>query len=184
MNATIEHYKSTTEIKDILEILNNSNDSIFITGKAGTGKSSLLNYFVKKTNKKFVVLAPTGIAALNVGGQTIHSFFRFPPSIIQSNNIQYAYGREELFEKLEMVIIDEVSMVRADLMHGIDMSLRLNRNLPYEPFGGVQMVFIGDLFQLPPVLTRKDKENILNIFDGKYFLMLQFSIILNIILKS
>ena len=90
----------TNEIKKILEILNNTNESIFITGAAGTGKSSLLNYFVKHTNKKHVILAPTGIAALNVNGQTIHSFFIFQPTIIRSNNIQYYFEREKLFEQL------------------------------------------------------------------------------------
>lgn len=159
----------TDEFKDILDILQNTTNSLFITGKAGTGKSSLLKHFIKRTNKKFVILAPTGIAALNVSGQTIHSFFRFPPAIINSNNIQPDFVRAELFKKLEMVIIDEVSMVRADLMHGIDISLRKNRNRLDEPFGGVQMVFIGDLFQLPPVLTSRDRENILNNYGGQYF---------------
>src|SRR5690606_16301715 len=130
----------------------NTNESIFITGKAGTGKSSLLKYFIKNTNKKLVILAPTGIAALNVSGQTIHSFFRFPPSIIYPNKIEPDYVRAELFKNLEMVIIDEISMVRADLMNGIDVALRKNRNRLDEPFGGIQMVFIGDLFQLPPVV--------------------------------
>ncbi len=159
----------TDEFKDILEILQNTNESLFITGKAGTGKSSLLKHFIKNTNKKLVILAPTGIAALNVGGQTIHSFFRFPPSIITENQIQRDYVRAELFKNLQMVIIDEVSMVRADLMNGIDISLRKNRNRLNEPFGGVQMVFIGDLFQLPPVVMDKDKDYFINMFGGEYF---------------
>ena len=159
----------TDEFKDILYLLNNSNNSVFITGKAGTGKSSLLRYFIKNTRKKNIVLAPTGVAALNVGGQTIHSFFRFPPSIINPTQIQSDYVRAELFKNLQMVIIDEISMVRADLMNGIDIALRKNRNRPNDAFGGVQMVFIGDLFQLPPVLKDKEREKILQDFGGQYF---------------
>ena len=159
----------TKEFEEILRILKNSSDSIFITGKAGTGKTSLLKHFIKRTNKKYVILAPTGIAALNVSGQTIHSFFRFPPKTINTDDIEPNYVRAGMFGKLEMVIIDEISMVRADLMHGIDYSLRINRNRLNEPFGGVQMVFIGDLFQLPPVLTDRDRNHILSTYGGQYF---------------
>lgn len=159
----------TDEFKEILDLLKNTNESIFITGKAGTGKSSLLKHFIKNTNKKLVILAPTGIAALNVSGQTIHSFFRFPPSIITPNKIEPDYVRAELFKNLQMVIIDEISMVRADLMNGIDVALRKNRNRLDEPFGGVQMVFIGDLFQLPPVVMETDREYILKTYGGQYF---------------
>lgn len=159
----------TDEFKEIIALLNDTNESIFITGKAGTGKSSLLKHFIKNTNKKLVILAPTGIAALNVSGQTIHSFFRFPPSIITPNKIEPDYVRAELFKNLQMVIIDEISMVRADLMNGIDLALRRNRNRLNEPFGGVQMVLIGDLFQLPPVVTETDKGYILKTYGGQYF---------------
>lgn len=159
----------TDEFKEILDLLKNTNECIFITGKAGTGKSSLLKHFIKNTNKKLVILAPTGIAALNVSGQTIHSFFRFPPSIITPNKIEPDYVRAELFKNLQMVIIDEISMVRADLMNGIDVALRKNRNRLNEPFGGVQMVFIGDLFQLPPVVMETDREYILKTYGGQYF---------------
>jgi len=159
----------TDEFKEILDLLKNTNESLFITGKAGTGKSSLLKYFIKNTNKKLVILAPTGIAALNIGGQTIHSFFRFKPSIIYPDQIEPQYERAELFLNLQMVIIDEISMVRADLMNGIDIALRKNRNKLNEPFGGVQMVFIGDLFQLPPVLKDEDRDYILNTYGGLYF---------------
>lgn len=159
----------TDEFKDILDLLNNSNKSVFITGKAGTGKSSLLRYFIKNTRKKYVVLAPTGVAALNVGGQTIHSFFRFPPSVINPVQIQPDYVRADLFKSLQMVIIDEISMVRADLMNGVDIALRKSRNRLNDPFGGVQMVFIGDLFQLPPVLKENEREKIIQGFGGQYF---------------
>lgn len=159
----------TDEFKEILDLLKNTNESLFITGKAGTGKSSLLKHFIKNTNKKLVILAPTGIAALNVGGQTIHSFFRFPPSVIYPNKIEPDFVRAELFRNLQMVIIDEISMVRADLMNGIDIALRRNRNKPNEPFDGVQMVFIGDLFQLPPVLKDEERDYILRTYGGQYF---------------
>lgn len=159
----------TQEFKEILDILNNSDESIFITGKAGTGKSSLLRYFLKKTRKKCVVLAPTGIAALNVGGQTIHSFFKFPIGILNGKNITPDYVRAGLFAQLQTVIIDEVSMVRADLMNAVDIALRKNRNRLNEPFGGVQLVLIGDLFQLPPVLTIEDRHEILSKYKGQYF---------------
>lgn len=164
-----QQFELTDEFKEILEILKNTNESLFITGKAGTGKSSLLKHFIKSTNKKHVILAPTGIAALNVGGQTIHSFFRFQPSIVNSSKIEPDYVRVDLFKNLEMVIIDEISMVRVDLMNGIDIALRKNRNRLNEPFGGVQMVFIGDLFQLPPVVTEKDRDIILSTYGGYYF---------------
>jgi ATP-dependent exoDNAse (exonuclease V) alpha subunit len=159
----------TEEFSEILDLLINTNDSIFITGKAGTGKSTLLKHFIKKTNKKLVVLAPTGIAALNVGGQTIHSFFRFQPNFITSKSIKPDYVRAELFKSLQMVIIDEVSMVRSDVMNGIDLALRKNRNRLDEPFGGVQMVFIGDMFQLPPVVSDSDQNLIRALFGGQYF---------------
>ncbi len=161
-------YELTDEFKEIIDILNNTNDNIFITGKAGTGKSTLLNYFIKNVKKNKIVLAPTGIAALNVSGQTIHSFFRFPPSIINPSSIK-PDKRTNLFKSMQMLIIDEVSMVRADLMHGIDISLRRNRNRLNEPFGGVQMVFIGDLFQLPPVLAESAREYIFDTYGGQYF---------------
>lgn len=159
----------TDEFKDILNLLNNTNESIYITGKAGTGKSILLKHFRNTTNKNLVVLAPTGVAALNVGGQTIHSFFHFRPEIINQDLIEPDYVRADIFNELQTIIIDEVSMVRADLMNGIDVALRKNRNRPNDPFGGVQMVFIGDLFQLPPVLTEKDREKIFTMFGGQYF---------------
>ncbi len=160
----------TREFKEILHVLNHTTYSIFISGKAGTGKSYLLKYFTERTAKQFVVLAPTGIAALNVKGQTIHSFFRFPGGPVKRSTLQPDLIRRDLFQNLEMIIIDEVSMVRADLMDGIDWALRTNRNNKETPFGGVQMVFIGDLYQLPPVvagneLSRYIKSN----YGGEYF---------------
>jgi ATP-dependent exoDNAse (exonuclease V) alpha subunit len=158
----------TKEFRKALDILENTNDSVFITGKAGTGKSTLLREFTSKTEKQFVVVAPTGIAALNVNGQTIHSFFRFKPVKFDPENLKADY-RKDLFEELDTLIIDEVSMVRSDLMHGIDLALRKNRNRPTEPFGGVQMVFVGDLYQLPPVMRRDEKEAIYDKYGGEQF---------------
>lgn len=158
----------TKEFKKALDILEDTNDSVFITGKAGTGKSTLLREFTSKTEKQFVVVAPTGIAALNVNGQTIHSFFRFKPVKFDPENLKADY-RKDLFEELDTLIIDEVSMVRSDLMHGIDLALRKNRNRPAEPFGGVQMVFVGDLYQLPPVMRRDEKDAIYEKYGGEQF---------------
>lgn len=143
---------------------------IFVTGKAGTGKSTLLKRFIKNTKRKVVVLAPTGVAAVNVDGSTIHSFFGFPwgPMTREVVEEEEQYQNKKLFNSIEMIVIDEVSMVRADLMDGIDYSLRLNRknNLP---FGGVQMVFFGDLFQLPPVVVGDELEYIKSIYGSAYF---------------
>jgi ATP-dependent exoDNAse (exonuclease V) alpha subunit len=115
----------------------------------------LLTYFREKTKKNVIVLAPTGIAAINVEGSTIHSFFRFAPQLVEKANIRRDFTREDLFDKIDMIVIDEISMVRADLLDGIDYSLRLNRKNK-TPFGGVQMIFFGDLYQLPPVVAGKD----------------------------
>lgn len=159
----------TDEFKGILHILDNTSESVFISGKAGTGKSSLLQYFTARTEKKFVVLAPTGIAAMNVKGQTVHSFFKFPPRLIQTDKLKPEYARNALYENLDMVIIDEVSMISANLMEAVDTALRINRNRLNEPFGGVQMVFIGDLFQLPPVVKSDLQEYFTATYGGNYF---------------
>ncbi len=125
--------------------------NLFITGRAGTGKSTLLQLFRSTTRRKTVVVAPTGVAALNVGGQTIHSFFGFPPRLMQPEDIKRRRNRR-LYERMELLVIDEISMVRADLMDHMDRFLRLNRD-DLRPFGGVQVVVFGDLFQLPPVVA-------------------------------
>ncbi|MCB0524038.1 MAG: AAA family ATPase [Lewinellaceae bacterium] len=139
-----------------LDVLEKSDKSLFITGKAGTGKSTLLQLFRNTTRKKVAVLAPTGVAALNVMGQTIHSFFNFPPRIITPSDASRKTSRKDLarlYRNLQVLVIDEISMVRADMLDAIDVFLRVNRE-SYKPFGGVQVVFFGDLFQLPPVVTR------------------------------
>lgn len=140
------------EQKKILEILENTSDNVFITGKAGTGKSVLLQYFKKNSSKKLVVCAPTGIAAINVGGQTIHSLFKIPPSFIKKDSLKLDYKTINLLRNIDTVVIDEISMVRADLMDAIDFCLRQARNSD-KTFGGVQIVMFGDLYQLPPVVS-------------------------------
>jgi len=143
---------------EIYSLMEETNNSIFITGKAGTGKSTLIEYFKTKTRKNTVYLAPTGVAAINIKGKTIHSFFKFAPQIITSDEIKKINYKErdtDIFKKVEIIIIDEISMVRADIIQGIDYILKMYRN-NYEPFGGVQMIFIGDMYQLPPVVDKKD----------------------------
>jgi len=143
---------------EIYGLMENTNNSLFITGKAGTGKSTLIDYFKTKTKKNTVYLAPTGVAALNIRGKTIHSFFKFPHEVVTSDLIEKTNYKErdiELFKNVNTVIIDEISMVRADIVQGIDYVLKKYRN-KYEPFGGVQMIFIGDMYQLPPVVDKKE----------------------------
>ena len=144
--ATLSH-----EFSGILDQLEYTDDHLFVTGKAGTGKSTLLQIFRNTTKKRVVVLAPTGIAALNVKGQTIHSFFGFPPRLINKSEIEIRKFNK-VYKNLDMIIIDEISMVRADIIDNIDYFLRINRNIN-APFGGVQMIFFGDLFQLPPIIS-------------------------------
>lgn len=145
------------EQQNAYRMIANTNNSFFLTGKAGTGKSTFLRRICDEVKKRFVVLAPTGVAAMNVGGQTIHSFFGLSFGVQGPNN----YGninkdRIELLNKIDTIIIDEVSMVRCDMVDIIDRMLRRHRNNSH-PFGGVQVVFVGDLFQLPPVITMADK---------------------------
>ena len=124
-----------------------------MTGEAGTGKSTLLQHFRHTTEKNIVVLAPTGVAALNVEGQTIHSFCAFGPDITLSKvkKLNPTSAKFKVLQKLSTVVIDEISMVRADLLDCVDKFLRINGPAGNLPFGGLQMVFIGDLYQLPPV---------------------------------
>jgi ATP-dependent DNA helicase PIF1 len=148
------------DFKHVLDRLESGGASMFITGRAGTGKSTLLQIFRKTTKKNVVVLAPTGVAALNVGGQTIHSFFGFPGRMITpdvADRQVYQKHLIRMYKGMDVLVIDEISMVRADLLDGIDIFLRRNRDAS-QPFGGVQVVFFGDLFQLPPVVKRDPVE--------------------------
>jgi len=144
------------DFNNVLNLLEKEKRNLFVTGRAGTGKSTLLQLFRKTTTKKHVVLAPTGVAALNVKGQTIHSFFNFPPRLFDPSQIKMGKNKK-LIKELDVIIIDEISMVRADLMDAIDYILRIIRN-NNKPFGGTQMVVFGDLFQLPPVVTQETNE--------------------------
>jgi ATP-dependent DNA helicase PIF1 len=158
------------QFQQALDIMEDSDRSIFITGRAGTGKSTLLNYFRNTTQKKVAVLAPTGVAALNVKGQTIHSFFRFKPGITPDRvKKPRSDNKESIYRKLDIIVIDEVSMVRADLLDCVDRFLRLNGTESDKPFGGIQMAFIGDLYQLPPVVTGGEKEVFQSLYDTPYF---------------
>ena len=135
-----------------------SGANLFITGRAGTGKSTLLQIFRRSTNRQVVVTAPTGVAALNVGGQTLHSLFGFPPRLLQKKDVRPNRRYKRLFMNLETLIIDEISMVRADMMMAIDYALKINRDSG-KPFGGVQVIFFGDLYQLPPVVSTQEERN-------------------------
>lgn len=146
-----------------------SRKNLFITGKAGTGKSTLLNYFRHHTQCKVVVLAPTGVAALNVQGETIHSFFGFKPDITADKIKKLKGKRSQLYKEIDAIIIDEISMVRADLLDHVDHFLRLNGRSSRLPFGGAQMILIGDLYQLPPVVTSKEKVIFETHYQSPYF---------------
>ena len=160
-----KNLKLSDESKDVIDTLENSGENLFITGRAGTGKSTLLGYFRSTTKKNVVVVAPTGVAALNVRGQTIHGFFKFKIGMtVQDVKKITAEIDQKMYKKIDMLIIDEISMVRADLFDCIDRFLRLNGKNPGEPFGGVQIVVIGDLFQLPPVVGPGEGY----IFETKY----------------
>ena len=160
--------------QDALNLIQYTRQSVFLTGKAGTGKSTFLRYVCEHTKKKHVVLAPTGIAAINAGGSTMHSFFKLPfyPLLPDDPNLSLQRGRiheffkytkphRKLLEQIELVIIDEISMVRADLIDAIDRILRVYSHNLREPFGGKQLLLVGDVFQLEPVV-KNDEREILN----------------------
>lgn len=160
------------EFQNALDMMEETDKNIFITGRAGTGKSTLLNYFQHNTKKNVIVLAPTGVAAVNVGGQTIHSFFHFKPGVtLAAIRKKRAAGKEKtsIYKKLTTLVVDEVSMVRADLLDCVDKFLRLNGSDSKKPFGGVQMIFIGDLYQLPPVVTGTEREIFKSLYSSPYF---------------
>lgn len=158
----------TEEFKQTLDIIENSNQNLFITGKAGTGKSTLIELIRNHVNKKVIVLAPTGLSAINVRGQTIHSFFHLPPRMITRNSIKRMYN-DQIFRDIDTVIIDEISMVRADLIDGIDYFLRIHGKDKNLPFGGTQMVFVGDIYQLPPVLRQEEAAVFHQLYESPYF---------------
>ncbi|HZC00887.1 MAG TPA: AAA family ATPase [Gammaproteobacteria bacterium] len=157
------------EAQHVLDMLEKTSAHLLLTGRAGTGKSTLLQHFRHTTSKKCVVLAPTGAAAVSVGGQTIHSFFGFRPGITLDSVRIRSSGTSSIYKQLDVVVIDEISMVRADLLDCIEKFLRLNGRLPGTPFGGIQMVFIGDLYQLPPVVPEDEQELFETVYASPYF---------------
>jgi transposase len=176
---------SFSEVELAFNLIERTNRSVFITGKAGTGKTTFLRNLVKTSKRNIVVLAPTGVAAINAGGVTIHSFFGLPLTTFVPNNenidrnvainqpdllMHFRYNKEKrkLIEQLQTLVIDEVSMVRADVIDAIDLALRYIRK-SQKPFGGVQLVFIGDMYQLPPVLKEQDKNLLMKYYPSPYF---------------
>lgn len=164
------------EFQDALRLLTHTRQSVFLTGKAGTGKSTFLKYICAHTKKKYVVLAPTGIAAINAGGVTLHSFFKLPfrPMLPDDADLSLERGRifdffkytkekRKIIKEVELIIIDEISMVRADIIDCVDRILRVYAGNMRLPFGGKQLLFVGDVFQLEPVVP-SDQREILNLF--------------------
>lgn len=158
------------KFKEALKIIEETQEHVFITGKAGTGKSTLLTFFIERTEKPIAVLAPTGVAALNICGETIHSFFKFLPNITLAEAIKKGkqQRKSKLYKNLSTIIIDEVSMVRADLMDSVNVFLKTARGSA-KPFGGVQMIFIGDLYQLPPVVNSHERSHFENVYKSPWF---------------
>lgn len=168
------------EFVKLRALIDHTNRSVFLTGKAGTGKSTFLRYITANTIKKFVVLAPTGIAAVNVGGQTLHSFFLLPFKPLMPDDpdfqpkrlrarLKYSREKVKLIKELELIIIDEISMVRADIIDFLDKILRVFTGNRRQPFGGKQMLFVGDIFQLEPVVTGDMRDILRRSYHTPYF---------------
>ncbi|MBQ8593609.1 MAG: tetratricopeptide repeat protein [Bacteroidaceae bacterium] len=176
--STIDNQNA--EFQSALKLIKYTRNSLFLTGKAGTGKSTFLRYVCANTKKKHVVLAPTGIAAINAGGSTLHSFFKLPfhpllPDDPQYSNrrikdtLRYSSSHRKLLQEVELIIIDEISMVRADIIDFIDKVLRIySRNLR-EPFGGKQVLLVGDIYQLEPVVKSDEREILQRFYPNPYF---------------
>ncbi|MCQ2229579.1 MAG: AAA family ATPase [Bacteroidales bacterium] len=169
------------EFQDVFGLIRDTNSSVYMTGRAGTGKSTFLRYIVKHIKKKTVVLAPTGIAAVNAGGVTIHSFFKVPLHPFALDDVNFTiparlkerqkYNKEKikLLQEVELIVIDEVSMVRADLLDFVDLILRTYTNRRNVPFGGKQLLLVGDAFQLEPVVKREDWDILRRFYTSPYF---------------
>ena len=164
-----KNFYLSRQIKETFRDIENTKDSIFLSGRAGTGKSTFLEFFRLKTKKKVIALAFTGVTAIKGRGRTIHSFFEFPPRILSEKGDFKILRHYKFIKELDVIIIDEVSMVRADLLDAIDRTLRLNRKIDL-PFGGVQMFFVGDIFQLSPVVKGSELNALNHIYpDGYWF---------------
>lgn len=168
------------ELQHALQIIQFTRRSLFLTGKAGTGKSTFLRYIAAHTKKKHVILAPTGIAAINAGGSTLHSFFKLPfypllPNDIRftvrniRNTLKYNSEKIKIIRELELIIIDEISMVRADIIDFIDKVLRIYSHNMREPFGGKQLLLVGDIYQLEPVVKQEDRELLSPFYKSAFF---------------
>ena len=172
--------KNNKEWQAALQIINFTRRSLFLTGKAGTGKSTFLRYVAEHTKKKYVILAPTGIAAINAGGSTLHSFFRLPFHPLLPNDsrynirnirstLKYDQAKCKLLREVELIIIDEISMVRADIIDFIDKVLRIYCRNMRTPFGGKQLLLVGDIYQLEPVVKEEDRKLLHPFYPSIYF---------------
>ena len=168
------------EFQHALQIIQFTRRSLFLTGKAGTGKSTFLRHIAANINKKNVILAPTGIAAINAGGATLHSFFKLPFHPLLPNDVQFTprnirktlrYNSEKIkiIRELELIIIDEISMVRADIIDFIDKVLRIYSHNMREPFGGKQLLLVGDIYQLEPVVKEDDRQLLQTFYPSSFF---------------
>lgn len=180
MTSNIDIDLQNPELQQALQLIQFTRRSLFLTGKAGTGKSTFLRYIASHTKKKHVILAPTGIAAINAGGSTLHSFFKLPFHPLLPNDQQYApryirqtlkYNSEKIkmLRELELIIIDEISMVRADIIDFIDKVLRIYCHNMREPFGGKQLLLVGDIYQLEPVVREEDRQLLRPFYPSAFF---------------
>lgn len=165
-------FKNNPIAQKALSLMLESRENLYITGDAGTGKSTLLKYFLENTDKNVAVLAPTGMAAINVGGETIHSFCRFGTDpgwkMLEEGKIHKLKDNKRI-KSISTLVIDEISMVRSDMLDVLDRFFRLNKEKTKEPFGGVQVIFFGDHFQLPPILKNTEKEEFRQKYKTEYF---------------
>ena len=160
----------TPEYQEVIDAIERHDPYIFVSGKAGTGKTTLIGYLRENIHGNVVVVAPTGVAALQVKGVTIHSFFRLPPRLIFPEEDIKPLKDKRLYKDIRLLIIDEISMVRVDVVDAIDLFLRANGPQKNEPFGGIQGMFVGDLFQLPPVVSQTDMQVLSERgYEGPYF---------------
>ena len=162
--------KLSKQAKKAVDLILNTSQHVFVTGKAGTGKSTLLEHIRSVAERRIIILAPTGISAVNVSGETIHSFFTLKPGFEkdEAKHMSLNKKKQDKFRSIKTIAIDEISMVRADLLDAVDIVLRRSRKND-KPFGGVQMIFFGDLYQLPPVVTLNDKDKFFSEYNSPYF---------------